>query len=460
MLDKSYITNGSLLMYTCQDYHFVLKADLGLAYMSSMNKTMYLTLFHAQFIPHVFNKIQSEIKSHNLQLDSRERSIPNVIRKMACLVIYFNGSVEYQPIILGTKSCRLKNISVPYIWPGSTKIGEGGFGCIHAPSLMCKEKFDSAFYKGKISKIQTKKHTRAEMLQNKIIDGIDPDNKYHINAVACTAKQDADFDHSVGKCHSMRRDNNTDYGLIIMDNGGINMYNIFENTQKEWSTVAICNLYVDALSLFEAVQLFVQKGFVHYDIKFDNIVYNASKREMKFIDFGMSDTINRIYNNIYNGKYNYSFVYNKPPEFFLFNSGPKYDKVIDGAKFTEVVNTIANFNIISNLKSKSDFIAKSEIDFKKVIDSTEVLDVADILSKTDSYALGVAMQFINNRITDNILLRSLPLTGFEIFIAHLDVLISKLMCMNFQERLHIDSAVSQYVQLLTLLPSIGRIKIK
>jgi serine/threonine protein kinase len=325
---------------------------------------------------------------------------------------------------------------------------------------MCEEKFDSAFYKGKISKIQTKIHTLAEMLQNEMIDKIDPDNKYHINAVACTAKQDADFDHSVGKCHSMRPDNNTDYGLIIMDNGGINMYKIFENTQKEWTTAAICNLYVDALSLFQAVQLFVQKRFVHNDVKMDNIVYNASKREMKLIDFGMSDTINSIYDGIHHGKYYYDFAYNRPPEYYFFNIGLIYDEVVDGAKFTRLVNSIASVNMISNLKSKPDFIAKSEIDFKKVTDRTEVLDIADILSKTDSYALGVAMQFINNRITDNILLRSLPLTGFEIFIAHLDVLISKLMCMNFRERLHIDSAVNQYVQLLTLLPSIGRIKRK
>ena len=43
------------------------------------------------------------------------------------------------------------------------------------------------------------------------------------------------------------------------------------------------------LAILKAVYLFAENGFEHHDIKPGNIVYKASMRDMKFIDFGLSD---------------------------------------------------------------------------------------------------------------------------------------------------------------------------
>ena len=48
------------------------------------------------------------------------------------------------------------------------------------------------------------------------------------------------------------------------------------------------NFWKEAVNLFKAVQLFVQNGFIHSDLKPTNIVYDGSKCSLKIIDFGIS----------------------------------------------------------------------------------------------------------------------------------------------------------------------------
>ena len=53
-------------------------------------------------------------------------------------------------------------------------IGEGSYGCVHRPSLTCKDK--KIDYKNKISKLMTQKHLNTEIAEyDRIANNLDTD---------------------------------------------------------------------------------------------------------------------------------------------------------------------------------------------------------------------------------------------------------------------------------------------
>ena len=92
------------------------------------------------------------------------------------------------------------------------------------------------------------------MAQYAQIDKIDPDNKYHISAISCTPKGGTYLQHSIGKCNTLSRYEKK-YKLIVMDNGGDDLYRLCANKNRVWTEEEVCRMYVDALSLFKAVRL-------------------------------------------------------------------------------------------------------------------------------------------------------------------------------------------------------------
>ena len=60
----------------------------------------------------------------------------------------------------------------------SKVIGEGSYGCVHKPSLICKTK--KMNYENKISKIMTKKHLNDEIREYKKIKKVDKHHDIHL----------------------------------------------------------------------------------------------------------------------------------------------------------------------------------------------------------------------------------------------------------------------------------------
>lgn len=208
-------------------------------------------------------------------------------------------------------------------------------------------------------------------------------------------------------------------------------------------------MYVDALSLFKAVRLFGAHRFIHHDIKPQNIVYNASKREMKLIDFGFSDNAKTIFNKIKSGDYQMLtiFHYNFPPELFLLQNSPnryKYNKATDDSQFRQLLSTIANGHMHNDASALA-FVANSTLHFQNVINHAEPVNAIESIRTIDSYGLGITMHYMYNKLPKFI--------GLELFYAELNVLIANLMCMDLRMRLLINVATLQYEQILLLLPS-------
>lgn len=436
-----------VLIYNRGSYCFKFRADDGLANITYQNRKMYLRLFFSIFTSHIVGKIQSEITSDNVHLE-KDQAIPDAITQIAFVVLFCEQQIRCRPVIVGASMCVLQSIYVRTAWPGSKKIGEGTYGCIHAPSLMCENKTDPNLYINKISKIMEKSEMLTEMAQYAQIDKIDPDNKYHISAMSCTPKSGAYLQHSITKCNTLSQYEKK-YELIVMDNGGDDLFRFCANKNKIWTEKEVCRMYVDALSLFKAVRLFVAHKFIHHDIKPHNVVYNASKREMKLIDFGLSDNARIIYDKIKSGNYEMltNFHYNFPPELFLLQSNPdryEYNKATDDSQFRKLLSTITSGHM-HNDASAIAFVANSTLHFQNVINHTEPVNAIDCIRTIDSYGLGITMHYMYNKLPKFI--------GLELFYAELNVLIANLMCMDLRKRLLINIAASQYEQILSLLPS-------
>ena len=61
-------------------------------------------------------------------------------------------------------------------------IGEGGYGCVHQPSIHCKKPPKPNFkYTNYVSKIMENKEAIKELHEFVIIEKIDPKNEYHLD---------------------------------------------------------------------------------------------------------------------------------------------------------------------------------------------------------------------------------------------------------------------------------------
>ena len=455
IISESIIHGTKQCIFDSEYYQFTFRPSVDNVPFTKENKTIYLTAFFDSFLSNVFKKIQNEINDTGIRLLSG--TIPNIIDHVAFLITFTNNSMVHRSFIIGTESkCELETVTVPFLdkrtlLPGSKKIGEGTYGCLHNPSLICEEKQVRNFYSGKVSKILSDKHMREEMAQYKIIDAIDPDNQYHPSAVSCTPKIDQYLHHSVGKCRlgTHIRDHIDDYKLIVMDHAGDDLLHLCADKSRLWSALDIRNLFIDSYNLFEAVNMFRQEGFVHQDIKPANIVYNISTRTMKLIDFGLSDTADAIFQKIENQNYKKMtiFHYNFPPELFLFRKKPYTYNDTDNLKFHGLLSTILNYNYMNDMPSRLSFIVDSKKKFQELKDSITKLDVAESIDTFDSYALGITFQFLYH---------TLPrFDAFAAFYHALQELISSLICMNVHKRMRIDVAIVEYTRILDLIPLYG-----
>jgi Protein kinase domain len=454
IISKSTI-QGKQCVAICGRYQFIFRPDVSnYAPITEQNKSMYIRKFFKVFFLQVFYKIQMQITAKRVKFHPNNvNPVPDPINRVYFLVTFIDDSMVFKTVLAGDTECELETITIPFILDGSKKIGEGSYGCLHSPSLVCKEDQVSGFYSGKVSKILSKIHMLEEMEQYKLIDLIDPDYKYHPSAISCTPKIDTYMLNSVGKCKKGPEMYNSlgDYKLIIMDNGGHDLVKVCNDTQ--WTELTVRDFYVDALSLFEAVLMFGKSLFVHQDIKPANVVYNTSTRKMKVIDFGLSDTMENIYNRIDNEDYESLaiFHYNFPPELFIFRKKPyAYNRTTDHLKFERLLHSIIKFNNINDEPSRQAFYADSEAHFNEYAMKQDTLDDDDVMESIvtiDSYALGITLQYMMNTVP--------RFAGFTSFYNSLNKIITSLLCMNVRQRMDIDTAIIRYKAAIALLSAHG-----
>jgi serine/threonine protein kinase len=175
----------------------------------------------------------------------------------------------------------------------SVVIGEGAYGCVHKPSLKCKNA-PVMSYEGKLSKTMDGKHAETELKEYDVIDAIDPELQYHMGKPkACSASNDADTIRAIDKCKYIKSKDIANLKLLIMKDGGLNLadylYDIKSRTKEE-----IEMFLIELHRVILGVKVLNENGVVHHDLKPQNIVYNPTEERMNFIDFGhmtMAETL-------------------------------------------------------------------------------------------------------------------------------------------------------------------------
>lgn len=303
-------------------------------------------------------------------------------------------------------------------------IGEGSYGCIHKPTLKCKNK--RVIYKNKVSKILPKKYAERELKEYDTLSTIDKKHKYYLgNPVLCEPAENEYNKTSFEKCKKSVDEENKNIinnSLLIMNDGGINVQlfaDKMKNVEKSADAKKKIELFwIEFHRVLMGIQLFLKKGYLHYDMKPQNIVYDETKNRINIIDFGlmrkMSDVINTSNeSNNHLGVYHWSYPFesnfmNKNKfEYFINLSEEKKNKYYKNVAIEFKQNKESFFHdflteILSN-NTKTVIIDT----FHRYLEGylhflqTEMKDydsfVKSSLNTTDVYGTGIAIAYVNNQ---------------------------------------------------------------
>jgi serine/threonine protein kinase len=303
-------------------------------------------------------------------------------------------------------------------------IGEGSYGCIHKPSLKCKNKRTT--YKNKVSKILPIKYAEKELKEYDVLSEIDKKHNYYLgNPILCEPADTEYNEKSFKKCEkSVDEDNQnlSDNDLLIMKDGGINIQLFADKMKKvspsEESKQKMELFWIEFHRVLMGIQLFLKKGYLHYDMKPQNIVYDETKNRINIIDFGlmrkMSDVIKSSNDSenhlgVYHWSYPFESNFINKDDFDkfvksteeekkqIYNKITKEFKTKDDSVFrnflTEMLSnnpkTVIMESFYNYLEGYLNFLQTEMTDYNRLLKSS--------LETIDVYGTGIAIAYVNNQ---------------------------------------------------------------
>jgi serine/threonine protein kinase len=355
----------------------------------------------------------------------------------------------------------------------SDVIGEGTYGCVHKPSLTCKDK--EVDYKNKISKIMEKEDAKSEMKEYKVMNSIDKKKDYYLGKpIKCTVNDTYENVEAIKTCK-----NGKDFlkqldkiALLVMKDGGVNLETfadeLIDLPMNESNKERVELFWIEAHRIILGLKVFLDNGIMHHDLKPQNIVYNEKMNRLNFIDFGFMTTKEQIVTTSSSSKnhlsnYHWSF----PLEMAFYNKRrylkyarkseaeriEYYNKIVDEFKaskstpITKVLRTF--FSFITNKDSSSEEYSIVLKLFLKDFYNMTVHNISDtkkyntfIQKSTDTvdiYGVGIAFFYVfihSTKFLNDYLIESFT----ELFYS--------MVCPDLEKRPDVNSLLTKYESIL------------
>lgn len=215
------------------------------------------------------------------------------------------------------------------------------------------------------------------------------------------------------------------------------------------------NFLIDVYKLFHGIEAFLKSRVIHFDIKFNNIVYDWKLRHMSYIDFGEMRPIPKIIKESKSPEnqvdYKEKSMWYRPPEIRLYNIN-EFQKVTKNKenKKNELENVInrATGDILEYKKrSNLENISYEDIyyQYKAMLETLDETKYDKLLEKSlqkfDSYGLGATLFKLIHELDNQI-----PID--ENLLNDIIKLSKQMINWNVFERITIKEAMIEYKTIL------------
>jgi serine/threonine protein kinase len=300
---------------------------------------------------------------------------------------------------------------------GGDFFGQGSYGCTFAPPPTCVNEVSvSKKAKGirgkKLGKVfDSQAAVDQEWKIAEVMSRVDPNQEFFLYPVSkCTTSlADVKKDSEALSCSYTHRTRPTSLAMLIMKKGGEPLVDYIYRSRTN-----IPKFVEIMIPVMQGLQKLARHGLVHHDLKFDNILYNATEKDTKIIDFGLMVRKIEAFDWSKN-LYLFSDYWLHPPEYRILqyvSSGTLLTTTKDDArrifqKNMHLLNTRFSSNdrytlhdyILSQVFTYCDY-EKEFVDYmldvcKKETREGAVAFMAKHAGKIDMYSLGITMAYLS-----------------------------------------------------------------
>ena len=287
----------------------------------------------------------------------------------------------------------------------SKLLGQGGFGCVYYPKLTCDGK-STKNYKY-VSKLQTlSPEVYRELKIGKKIANI-PYYNLHFGVITSSCKVDlGQFKKNsiLKECEVVNKNPDEEYILSKIEyipGEEMKDYLINLNDESTYLFITLNSYYF----LMNSLQILDANKVCHYDIKFENIIYNFNDKIPIIIDFGLSWNYNEVENFI-DLKDLRQYFYTYAPEYYiwcpeiqiisLLVNHSKNENTLNQKILTMIINQVVEgMGIWENFTEqfKEETIKSMYQYYERFLDKENKYVINELLkfkSTWDSYSLGIS----------------------------------------------------------------------
>jgi serine/threonine protein kinase len=373
-------------------------------------------------------------------------------------------------------------------------IGEGSYGCVHKPSIHCKNMLKPGFdYSKYVSKIMKTTHAKKELAEFVIIGNIDPTNEYHLGQpILCEPNLDEpNVKNDIQQCKHIDfediEENPNNYSLLLQKFGGLDLKilcgNYLEKYLEKDKVELTDKFWLEVHHLIKGLKFFKDNGIIHNDIKPQNILFDTTNGQMKYIDFGLmrrkkniisSSKNNENYLGIFHWSYPFDCAFMNKKEYNKYQQHKNRknikdtvsEMIISDAKFNPLklpIKKPSSFKILFTYLNPENNLPNSSIQYKyidsffdgfnKVVDNNNYdIVLSDIVDSIDIFGLGFTLQYMANCFKR---LNALSLDDFT----RLSAFFHKMYDFNPLTRvINIDTLLNEYENVLLEMGILTRLK--